>query len=66
MPACDRGRLEWARCWRFGPRLLKGMAQTTLKQLCFKLEKHVKSQGASEKKFLLCWPVKSRLGLVQP
>lgn len=44
--------LVWAKA-------LKGMAQTTLKQLCFKLEKHVKYQGASEKKFLLCQPVES-------
>lgn len=65
MPACDWGRLEWAHCWWFGPRPLKGMVQTTLKQF-FKLEKHVKYQGALEKKFLLCRPIKSLLSLVQP
>ena len=41
------------------------MVQTTLKQF-FKLEKHVKYQGALEKKFLLCRPIETRLSLVQP
>ena len=53
-------------CWWAGPRPLKGMAQTTLEQLCLKLKEHVKYQGVSEKKFLLCRPVELQVSLVQP